>query len=308
MAVGQDSGMTSGRHEARPRPGGGEGAGGARGPGGNGWPDGSPGSGGSGAPSAAASGHGAGAGASAAGAGWARGAAAAEAAGREERRRQRADYAARIVQGHVWRLLAKGVETFLPGRRLTTDAIRLVDDPATVGAPAFVARDSGFGLQLRDRFSDEEPRREIFIRGKKNARSIGVVIAGPAAALGTRVVDAGTLARYARRLTFDTLYDESDGATVVPAVRAARAVEYVVFLDPDAGVGLCVEIDPATRRTACPLFVRFGGGSWMIVYAYRVGQHAAGADRFPRSARLGGVHELATGARSTRPRGVPPSR
>lgn len=188
--------------------------------------------------------------------------------------RHRADYASRVVRGPVWRLLAKGIETYLPGRRLTTDAIRLVDDPATVGTPAFIGRDAGFGLQLRERGTQGDTRCEVFVRGKKNARSIGIIIAGPAEAIGTRVVDAAVLARYARRLTFDTLFDEADGASVVPAVRAARAVEYAVFLDPVAGVGLCVEVDPATRRTACPLFVRFGGGSWVIVYAYRVAQHA----------------------------------
>lgn len=197
-----------------------------------------------------------------------------ENAGWADRQRHRADQAARMVQGPVWRLLNRGIETFLPGRRLTSDAVRPVDDPIVVGPPAFATREKGFGLQLRDRPVDAEPRCEIFIRGK-NVRSIGIVIAAPAAAIGSRVVDAAMLARYARRLTFRTLFDESDSASVVPALRAARALEYVVFLDPAGGIGLCAEIDPATRRTACPLLVRFGGGSWVIVYAYSGDRRAA---------------------------------
>jgi hypothetical protein len=172
------------------------------------------------------------------------------------------EFVADVTGRPVWRLLLRGLGVYLPGWR-TPDRVRRVQNgtAAVVGAsPGFgpsgyVTGETGFGLHLAERARGLEPDREIYVRGREDP-SFGIVIAGPSAAIGTRVVDAAELLRYARRLTFEELYDTADAASVQYAVRAARAVGNVVFLDRAAGVGLCADVDPVTRAVTCPLFVR----------------------------------------------------
>ncbi|WP_231330808.1 hypothetical protein [Actinomadura graeca] len=135
------------------------------------------------------------------------------------------------------------------------------------GPPAFLNGDAGFGLQLPERRRGLEPDREIYVRGRENP-SFGIVVAGPSAAIGTRVVDAAALMRFARRLTFEELFDTADADSVPYAVRGARAVENVVFLDRAAGIGLCAEVEPMTRFARCPVYVRIGGPAERTVRAY----------------------------------------
>ena len=176
----------------------------------------------------------------------------------------------------LWKLLVRAVEVFVPGGQVTLRQVRPVERSTMLGIPVFLSDESGFGLSPRARTARAEPQREIYIRGR-DVRSIGIVITGSAAAAGTRVLDAARLLRYARRLTFESLFVASDEGSVVPALRAARAVDNVVLLDPAVGVGLCAEIDPLTRAAACPLFVRLGEGG--AVHAYASGGWAAQAVR-----------------------------
>ncbi|WP_227023142.1 hypothetical protein [Actinomadura rubrobrunea] len=176
----------------------------------------------------------------------------------------------------VWRLLLRGLGVYLPGWQAPRGVMRVRNgagpsadgrpsrgdggapgsgDPSGFGPPGFVDGATGFGLHLPRRARGLEPDREIYVRGRQDP-SFGIVIAGPSEAIGTRVVDAEGLLRYARRLTFQELYDTADAASVPYAVRAARAVDNVVFLDRATGVGLCAEVDPVTGDAACPLFVR----------------------------------------------------
>jgi hypothetical protein len=174
----------------------------------------------------------------------------------------------------LWKLLVRGLGVFAPGTDVTPGGVYLSDRSALTGVPVFWSADSGFGLSLPDRPGGPAPRREIYVRGR-DVRSIGIVISGTPAAIGTRVVDAGVLLRYGRRLTFDSLFAAADEGSVRPAVRAARAVDSVVMLDPEAGVGLGVEVDAVTRSATCPLFVRFGGPAPGPVRAYASGGWAA---------------------------------
>ncbi|WP_019634861.1 hypothetical protein [Actinomadura atramentaria] len=165
----------------------------------------------------------------------------------------------------VWRLLVRGLGLYLPGWRAPAGAVGVACGAA--GPPAFLTGDAGFGLQLARRARGLEPDREIYVRGRADP-SFGIVIAGPAEAAGTRIVDAAALLRFARRLTFEELVHDDDADSVPYAVRAARAVENVVLLDRAAGVGLCAEVDPRTRVPRCPVFVRIGPPDDRRVRAY----------------------------------------
>ncbi|MFG1999400.1 hypothetical protein ACGFNU_09680 [Spirillospora sp. NPDC048911] len=178
----------------------------------------------------------------------------------------------------VWRLLMRGLGVYLPGWQLPGGALRVSHGPHETGPngfgpPAFLNGDSGFGLHLPARRKGLEPDREIYVRGREDP-SFGIVIAGPAAAIGTRVVDADELMRFARKLTFEELFDTGDAESVPYAVRAAKAVENVVFLDRATGIGLCAEVDTETRAVTCPLYVQLGGPGERTVRAYGVAAQA----------------------------------
>ncbi|WP_157963729.1 hypothetical protein [Actinocorallia populi] len=153
----------------------------------------------------------------------------------------------------VWKLLVKGLQLYLPGYTVTPGEVRVSARPAPFPVPVHVDG-TGFGLQVRRERPRREPDREIFVRGEGGG-VIGIAIAGPVAAVGSRVVDAGSLVRYARRLTYETLYDPEEADSAGPAVRAARSLQDVVFLDPENGFGLGVELDPATRVPVARLLV-----------------------------------------------------
>lgn len=186
-------------------------------------------------------------------------------------------FRAELAGKAVWKLLVKGLEVFLPGRTAAIGDVKVSDRPAILRVPVFV-NGNGFGLQLHRGPAPREPDREIFVRGDQG-KIIGIAIAGPSAAIGSRVVDAGTLVRYARRLTYQTLYDPIDADSAGPAVRAARALQDVVFLDPETGFGLGVEIDPVTRSPISRLLVGFGNGAAVSVQAYPAGGLPAQAVR-----------------------------
>ncbi|MBA9007071.1 hypothetical protein [Thermomonospora cellulosilytica] len=174
----------------------------------------------------------------------------------------------------VWRLLVRGIGLFLPEWGAPPQAPVPVDRSA-VAPPVYLDPRTGFGLQLRlrGRLRGLQPDREVYVRGRQSP-GYGIVIAGPAAAVGSRVVDAAALVRYARRLVFAELYDPADAAGMPAAVRAVRSVEAAVLLDRAGGVGLCAEVDRATGELRCPLAVRLdgtGGG----VRAYAVGGRLA---------------------------------
>lgn len=180
----------------------------------------------------------------------------------------RGEFAPDVTGRPVWRLLLRGLGVYLPGWEMPAGALRVRDGAADgFGPPAYVNGDAGFGVQIPGRRKGLEPDREIYVRGRENP-SFGIVVAGPAAAIGSRVVDAGVLMRFARRLTFEELFDTGDADSVPYAVRGARAVENAVFLDRAAGIGLCAEVDPVTRALTCPLYVRLGGPSERTVRVY----------------------------------------
>ncbi|WP_205718101.1 hypothetical protein [Actinomadura soli] len=181
---------------------------------------------------------------------------------------RRGEFAMEVTRRPIWRLLLRGLGVYLPGWEMPAGALRVRDGSADgFGPPAYVNGDAGFGVQIPDRRKGLEPDREIYVRGRENP-SFGIVVAGPAAAIGSRVVDADALIRFARRLTFEELFDTGDADSVPYAVRGARAVENAVFLDRAAGIGLCVEVDPATRAVTCPLYARIGGPAERTVRAY----------------------------------------
>lgn len=196
------------------------------------------------------------------------------------------DFLAVLGDLAIWRLLVKGLTALRPGCEVTAGSVRFAERSSMAGGPVFLSEDSGFGLRLRARAAVPAPQREIYVRGQ-DVRAIGIVITGSPTAIGTRIVDAASLLRYARRLTFESLSAVSDEGSVIPAVRAARAVKNVVLLDSDTGIGLCVEVDPATESAVCPLFVRFTGRSGDrtddpssgTVHAYASGGWAAQAVR-----------------------------
>ncbi|RFS85727.1 hypothetical protein D0T12_12085 [Actinomadura spongiicola] len=192
--------------------------------------------------------------------------------GMEAVRESRTEFVVDVTRRPIWRLLLRGLGVYLPGWDLPAGAVRVRGGVADgFGPPAYVDEATGFGIQLRDRRRGLEPDREIYVRGRENP-SFGLVVAGPAAAIGSRVVDAHALMRFARRLTFEELFDTGEADSVPYAVRGARAVENAVFLDREAGIGLCVEADPVTRAVTCPLYVRFGGSAGRTVRAYGVAE------------------------------------
>jgi hypothetical protein len=188
------------------------------------------------------------------------------------------DFLAVLTGRALWKLLVKGVGVYLPDCEVTTGSVLVADASMATGFPVFVSHESGFGLHQRRRTPGLEPAREIYVRGR-DVRSIGIVAMGPSSAIGTRVVDAASLLRYGRRLTFRTLFDAAEARSVVPAVRAARSVENIVFIDPTAGIGLCGEVDPITRSAACPLFLRVEDRSSGAVRVYTSRGWAAQAVR-----------------------------
>ncbi|MFD0691292.1 hypothetical protein [Actinomadura fibrosa] len=168
----------------------------------------------------------------------------------------------------IWRLLLRGLGVYLPGWQTPAGVLPVPGGSARgFGPPAFLNGDAGFGVQVPERRRGLEPDREIYVRGRENP-SFGIVVAGPSAAIGSRVVDASALMRFARRLTFEELFDTADAESVPYAVRGARAVENVVFLDRAAGIGLCAEVEPVTRSLRCPLYVRLGTPVDRTVRAY----------------------------------------
>ena len=179
------------------------------------------------------------------------------------------EFAPDVTGRPIWRLLLRGLGVYLPGWEMPAGAHRVRPGAAAggFGPPAYLDGDAGFGVQIPDRRRGLEPDREIYVRGRDDP-SFGIVVAGPAAAIGSRVVDAGVLLRFARRLTFEELFDTGDAGSVPYAVRGARAVENVVFLDRAAGIGLCAEVDPLTRTAGCPLYVRIGGPAERTVRVY----------------------------------------
>ncbi|MFD0904723.1 hypothetical protein [Actinomadura sediminis] len=184
------------------------------------------------------------------------------------------DFTPDVTARPIWRLLLRGLGVYLPGWERPAGAARVPGRAGDgFGPPAFLDGEAGFGLQVPGRRRGLEPDREIYVRGRENP-SFGIVVAGPSAAVGSRVVDAAVLLRFARRLTFEELFDTGDADSVPYAVRGARAVENVVFLDRAAGVGLCAEVDPVTRDVRCPLYVRIGDPAERTVRAYGVAAHA----------------------------------
>lgn len=191
-----------------------------------------------------------------------------DAGGTRGARGARGEFEPDVTGRPIWRLLLRGLGVYLPGWEMPAGALRVRDGAADgFGPPAYVNGDAGFGVHVPDRRRGLEPDREIYVRGRENP-SFGIVVAGPAAAIGSRVVDAGVLMRFARRLTFEELFDTGDADSVPYAVRGARAVENAVFLDRAAGIGLCAEVDPVTRDLTCPLYVRLGGRSERTVRVY----------------------------------------
>jgi hypothetical protein len=188
------------------------------------------------------------------------------------------DFLAVLSGRAVWKLLVKGLGAFLPEYTVGTGSVLVADSSSVTGVPVFLNGDAGFGLHMRERKQGLEPDREIYVRGRE-VRSIGVVASGSVAAIGTRVVDAEALLQYGRRLTFQTLFDATEARSAISAVRATKAVENVVFLDPVAGVGLCGEVDPISRVPSCPLFVRLGDRASRAVRVYTSGGWAAQAVR-----------------------------
>jgi len=173
----------------------------------------------------------------------------------------------------LWKLLLKGLQLYLPGRTASPGEIKVSSRPARFPVPVLVDG-TGFGLQVRRERPRREPEREIFVRGDGDI--IGIAIAGPAAAVGSRVLDAASIVRYARRLTYESLYDPEDADSAAPAVRAARALQDVVFLDAEGGFGLGVELAPVTREPVARLLVGLAGESGPVsVQAYPAAGRAA---------------------------------
>ncbi|MWA06729.1 hypothetical protein F8568_041585 [Actinomadura sp. LD22] len=71
----------------------------------------------------------------------------------------------------------------------------------------------------------------------------GVVIVANLTSAGVRVLDSLSLWRYAGRVVTGTLHEPSRPRTRSRARRALRALRRVVVIDPDLGVGLCLQTD-----------------------------------------------------------------
>ncbi|WP_165975977.1 hypothetical protein [Actinomadura rubrisoli] len=80
----------------------------------------------------------------------------------------------------------------------------------------------------------------------------GVVIVANLTSAGVRVLDSAALWRYAGRVITGTLHEAVRPETKARARRALRALRRVVFVDPDLGLGLCLQID-AARTPRCLL-------------------------------------------------------
>ncbi|MEO3830091.1 hypothetical protein [Actinomadura sp. B10D3] len=95
----------------------------------------------------------------------------------------------------------------------------------------------------------------------------GVVIVADLTSAGVRVLDSAALWRYAGRVVTGTLREPEHPRTRARARRALHALRRVVFVDPDLGLGLCLQIDAARvprcllafsvdRASGAPRFVR----------------------------------------------------
>ncbi|WP_433466894.1 hypothetical protein [Spirillospora sp. CA-128828] len=96
----------------------------------------------------------------------------------------------------------------------------------------------------------------------------GVVIVANLTSAGVRVLDSAVLWRYAGRVVTGTLLEPGRPGSRARARSALRALRRVVFVDPELGLGLCLQID-AARVPRCLL-------------AFSV-DRADGAPRFVRS-------------------------
>lgn len=141
-----------------------------------------------------------------------------DAGGARSAKGARGEFVHEVTRRPIWRLLLRGLGVYLPGWEMPAGALRARDG---FGPPAYLNGDAGFGLQISGRRRGLEPDREIYVRGRENP-SFGIVVAGPAAAIGSRVVDAEVLMRFARRLTFEELFDTGD-ADSVPYACEGRA-------------------------------------------------------------------------------------
>ncbi|MEV3919727.1 hypothetical protein [Actinomadura coerulea] len=83
----------------------------------------------------------------------------------------------------------------------------------------------------------------------------GVVIVANLTSAGVRVLDSVALWRHAGRVVAGTVREAGRPETRVRARRALRALRRVVVVDPDLGVGLCLQID-AARVPRCLLAFR----------------------------------------------------
>ncbi|TDD15911.1 hypothetical protein E1287_41820 [Actinomadura sp. KC06] len=95
----------------------------------------------------------------------------------------------------------------------------------------------------------------------------GVVIVANLTSAGVRVLDSAGLWRYAGEVVTGTLHEPARPETRARTRRALWALRRVVFVDPDLGLGLCLEIDAARvprcllafgvdRAEGAPRFVR----------------------------------------------------
>ncbi|MEU4824335.1 hypothetical protein AB0H37_20915 [Actinomadura sp. NPDC023710] len=83
----------------------------------------------------------------------------------------------------------------------------------------------------------------------------GVVIVANLTSAGVRVLDSVALWRYAGRVVTGTVREAGRPETRIRARRALRALRRVVVVDPDLGLGLCLQID-AARVPRCLLAFR----------------------------------------------------
>ncbi|GAA4241407.1 hypothetical protein GCM10022254_70110 [Actinomadura meridiana] len=83
----------------------------------------------------------------------------------------------------------------------------------------------------------------------------GVVIVANLRSAGVRVLDSATLWRYAGQVITDTLHETTRPETRTRTRQALWAIRRVVFVDPDVGLGLCLQVD-ATRVPRCLLAFR----------------------------------------------------
>ncbi|NDU77692.1 hypothetical protein GWI34_34540 [Actinomadura sp. DSM 109109] len=86
----------------------------------------------------------------------------------------------------------------------------------------------------------------------------GVVIVANLTSAGVRVLDSVALWRHAGRVVTGTVREAGRPETRIRARRALRALRRVVVVDPDLGLGLCLQID-AARVPRCLLAFRVDG-------------------------------------------------